>query len=129
MSRWNDARRVVRGFTLLEVLVATTVLAVGIISVMSGVSASVRASSSAAMLRGAVDLAQNQLTLAVAAPVSDGQMQSGTSGRYSWSVSYTPQDGGMILAVVTVRWSERSMERSYELSQLLISRPRAGDPL
>src|SRR6478672_6177180 len=93
-ARRRGNRRVA-GFTLLEVLVATTLLATGIVGVLATLSVSVRAASAAEHLGDAVQLASGRLELAVATPADRLQPERGDSGGYGWTVAFTDKPEGL----------------------------------
>jgi prepilin-type N-terminal cleavage/methylation domain-containing protein len=115
-----------RGFTLLEVLVAMTILSVGIIGVIGAMSLSMTASSNAARIDEASRLAQNQLELGVSAPGDGLEAKTGTSGRFMWSLTYQEKPHGLCSATVVVEWMEYSQTQSYRLSQIFVPRRKEG---
>ena len=116
--RRHDSRRAATAFTLLEVLVASTLLATGIVGVLAVFLASVRAASAAEHLEDAVSLASIELELAVATPADRLQPLSGNSGRYAWAVAFTDKPEGLVLTTVRVTWSEGGRPQAFQLSQL-----------
>lgn len=106
-----------RGFSLLEVLVAMTLIGVGILGVLSAFSLSIQAASRSRGTDGATEIAQNQLDLAVHAPTDRLEARSGTSGRYTWHVSYSKGPDGLTTASVAVQWSDRGDKRLFTLSR------------
>lgn len=109
-----------RAFTLLEVLVSMMILSVGILGVLRIFSMCVRANAHAANLEEAVRMAQNQLALATAASGQSLSPSQGTSGRYQWSLEYAQKSEGLVLALVTVQWTEQGQEQQFKLSQLFL---------
>ncbi len=65
------------GFTLLEVLVAMTILSVGIVGVLGGFSLSISAGNRAMLLNEAVDIAQREFELLSTVPAADMLPSSG----------------------------------------------------
>jgi prepilin-type N-terminal cleavage/methylation domain-containing protein len=113
------------GFTLLEVLVAMTVLSVGIVGVLAAMSLSVRASGQAWRVDEVSRLAQNQLALAANLSVDQLEPSNGVLERYKWLVSYAEKPHGLVVACVTVEWMEEGQARTYRLCQVF--RPRAAE--
>ncbi len=128
-----------RGFTLLEVLVALSILAMcyGVILQILGGAASKAAL--AGDYRQALIVAESQLDYAVANLTSGSAEASGIAGdRFHWALSQEPADEFLIegLAIrytpmtITVRvsWSSNDAggERSVELSTLRLIRGQAG---
>lgn len=119
----SDAANVMsftKGFTLLEVLVAMTILSVGIVGVLGGFSLSIRAGSRAMLLNEAVDIAQREFELLSTVPAADMLPSSGSSGRFSWQVVVSDRPGGLVLASIQVTWMRRGQSESYKLSQVFL---------
>jgi prepilin-type N-terminal cleavage/methylation domain-containing protein len=108
------------GFTLVEVLVATTILAVGIVGVMNGFSQSMRAGSKASRLEGAMDIAQKQISLAEASCREDLTPLAGSLGQYSWQMTVTDKPYGLVLVSVEVTWLQESQAQSFVLSEVIV---------
>lgn len=117
LMRRRGSRRA-QAFTLLEVLVATTLLATGIVGVLATFSLSVRAASASEHLEDAVQLASVRLELAVATPADRLRPESGNAGRYAWDVAFTDKPEGLVLATIRVTWSESGRPQTFQLSQL-----------
>jgi type II secretion system protein I len=111
-----------RGLTLLEVLVAMTVLAIGIVSVLGAVSACLRASDGAAAYSRAALLAQQ-----VAGDISrnttlepdalQGTFDSAATG-FSWAAIISDADEqGLYPVKITVAWDHDA--RHFTLHTLL----------
>lgn len=111
---------------MLEVLVAMTILSVGIIGVISAMSLSIAATSAASRLEEASRLAENQLVLGISAPGDALEARTGTVGRYTWSLRYEEKRHGLFVATVLVEWGEGGRVRSYRLSQVFVPRGKAG---
>lgn len=107
-------------FTLIEVLVATTILAGGIIGVVGAFSLSDRAASRACRLRGAAEVAQRVLASAVAANAEKLQPASGSSGRFAWKLIYSDKPHDLMLASVSVTWLDRGRTETFELSRIFL---------
>ena len=119
---WPQRRRHgshrLKGFTLLEVLVATTLLATGIVGVLGVCSLSVRAASASQHLDDAVQLASSHLELAVALPGERLQPVSDSTERYAWTVTFIEQPEGLVRATVSVTWIEGGRPQTFRLSQV-----------
>jgi type II secretory pathway pseudopilin PulG len=102
-----------------EVLVATTILAVGIVGVMDGFSQSMRAGSKASRLEGALDIAQKQVKLAEASCRDDLKALVGSLGQYSWQMAVTDKPHGLVLVSVEVTWLQESQMQSVVLSEVI----------
>ncbi|MGE5608218.1 MAG: hypothetical protein ACM359_03100 [Bacillota bacterium] len=67
-------------------------------------------------------MARNEMELAVAVSANQLQPQSAAAGRYKWTLTYTEKSLGLVLADVTVEWSESGEPQTYGLSQLFLPR-------
>lgn len=110
-ARKNSSRRPRTGFTLIEMIVATLVLAIGIVGAASAFSAATKASALAADTQTASLLAQQQLeqTETQAAGQLTGGDTEGDFGAdypgYHWKQSITSTDYTYLFQVsVTVTW-------------------------
>ena len=141
----NNVVRAARGFTLLEVVVAMTLLAFGVTSALAAISACVRNTEAAGSYSRGVLLAQQVAAeLERNATLTDGtltgtfadqstgaddsqELQQGTTlpnAAYSWTAVVSPIDAqGMYPAEITVTWSGN---RQYTLATAL--RPQAPPP-
>jgi prepilin-type N-terminal cleavage/methylation domain-containing protein len=117
-SRNRRQSRATSAFTLLEVLVALTILSAGILAVASAFNSSQRASTRAARLQEASELAQNQLELAVVKSGTALQPAQGVAGLFTWSIEYTNKPEGLVLASATVKWTDRGSPEQFQVSQL-----------
>ena len=111
-----------RGFTLIEVLVALTILAVGILGVMVAFSVATRTSSHNVRLTEAVAIAQRELELAVIVPADSLTPSKGSSGPYTWTVNYAEKIHGLGLASVAVCWTERGQGQVFRLNRIFLPR-------
>lgn len=115
-----------RGLTLLEVIVAMTLLAIGIAGAMGAISACVRSNEAAASYsRGTLLAQQVAAELERSETLESGEM-SGTfdnqSSEYTWEALVDGADAqGLYPVHITVRW--QAGQRCCELRSLL--RPRA----
>lgn len=109
------------GFTLLEVVVALTMLAVLLPTALGIIALGLRAIKAASDTTGAVLLARRQLdelAHTAAAPVA-GQ---GAAGAYRWTSEVIPEQR-LVRLRVRVLWEQRGREQALELVTL-----RAGAP-
>jgi prepilin-type N-terminal cleavage/methylation domain-containing protein len=109
------------GFTLLEILVAMTILSVGIVGTMHAFSLSMRAGTEASRLARASEIARRELVLAAAAP-SGGIDNDGAEDAYTWRIREMDQADGLLVVSVTVNWLDRGRPQSFALSQVVFSR-------
>ena len=79
-----------RGFTLLEILVALVVLAIGLGAVSTGVALALRSDARAHGSQAALHLAQSRLEAAgIAEPLVPGQRQGQVGNKYRWRQTVT----------------------------------------
>lgn len=113
------------GFSLLEVIVAMTVLGVGILGVMAALSMSLRIDGESTRLVGAVEVAERELVAATLVPTGSIQATRGVDGTYQWTVAYAQKSEQLFLVSVTVQWMARSEAKQYRLSRAF--RPPSED--
>jgi type II secretion system protein I len=109
------------GFTLIEVLVAMTILAAGILGVMGAFSLCIQANSHACRLKDAAMLARNELELAIVSKTENLETRTGTQGQYTWTVSFQEKEDNLLLASAVVNWSERGQKQTFTLSKIVLS--------
>jgi prepilin-type N-terminal cleavage/methylation domain-containing protein len=108
------------GFTLLETLVALTIVALAFTLAFSAMPESLGAQDRARNLETATSLAQS--LLAEAAPATDG-----TESKFAWHIDAAPADSGRPeqpsdfsgrTERVTIRWAEGGLDRSIALQTI-----------
>ena len=107
-----------QGFTLIEVLVSLTILAIGLIGIMSAFSFSTQIATRSVRLADAATIAQSKLELIVAGQANHLEPNTGSVGLYQWEITFEERDLGLALASVVVRWTERGTPKSFRLSQI-----------
>ena len=111
-------RRDHAGFSLVEVLVAMTILAGGIVAVLSAFSLSMRTANDATRLEGAAALAEWQLETAIQLPAERLLGSSGSSSTYQWKVSFSPKPQNLVVARAVVEWFEQGRRRQFRLARV-----------
>ena len=117
---WNkrNAPDYAYGFTLIEVLVALTVLAAGIIGIMAALSLCTHKVSESLRLAEVATIAQSQMELAVIAPAGTLEAKAGSAGLYQWEVTFGEKPYGLVLALVVVKWTLRGEPKMFRLSRV-----------
>lgn len=116
-----------RGFTLLEMLVAFSIMAISLAMIYRIMASDARAANSMAKAQGASIVAESLLSLNDFVP-PEGWNQSGQSGDFSWQVSssiFLPSEfntPAMHEIQIQISWSEGSKQRVLELSTLRAER-------
>ncbi len=119
------------GFSLLEVMVAFTILSVSIGVLMQAFGGGTSLLSNAADQGRAVSLARSQMArVGHEWPLTEGEY-SGQWQKYQWRVilePYVPEEAVQILqrtrllkATVMVTWEDRGRDRTYTLSTLRLA--------
>ncbi len=121
-------RRRQGGFSLLEVMVAFTILTVSIGVLMQAFGGGVGLLSNAARQGQVVSLARSQLARVGGEWPFQPGVHSGKWQAYRWRVElqpYFPEEGerslqrtALLKITATVHWSDRGRERAYTLSTL-----------
>ncbi len=112
-----------RAFTLVEAMVATTVLSVSLLAVFGAFSVGQRATIRAQRLDHAVALSEAKL----ADLMARGYMPLGTSegdfsDRYRWKCTIMPDLQAMLVRItIDVIWDERGTARAHRLVTLAAS--------
>ena len=117
-----------QAFTLVEVLVAMTIFAVGIVATVSGFSQSLKAGSAAGKLDRASALAQRELTKAITDYSGSGQAGAGTYEQFTWRLSVADRQQGLVMASIEVKWRQQGAERTFILSQVFIPPEQQRQP-
>lgn len=120
----NGVRRTAReGFTLLEVVVALTILAAGIIAVIELFSGSLRLSEGARDVSAAQVYASQRMEEALFAPDPvPGVLRGDFGGKYRWETrtSWESREGEEkyreVRILVIVSWDDGVQERAVELA-------------
>jgi general secretion pathway protein I len=131
-----------RGFTLVEVLVALTILAISLTIIFGGLSDGLQGKRAAADYQRAVALAESKLSsIGVETALQEGQSAGNFDQQFRWESVVTPyrEEGRSedsqpqnpparpFILTVTIRWGAKGNERSVSLSTLrLVAQPRAA---
>ncbi len=125
------AGRACRGFSLLEVLVAFTILAMLLGALFQVFSAGLRAARAGDQYTRATVIAQSRLaTLGVEQPLREGISTGSSDGPYHWRITVSPYLDDQMLVVdrvlqpltvhVEVFWEEGDSAHSVSLRSILL---------
>jgi type IV pilus assembly protein PilV len=115
-----------QGFTLLEVIIAISILAFGLLSVAAMQASALRATAGAYKATEATKRAQDRMELLLSLPYGDGLLSGGShsdassSPEYTinWDVEENEPMNNMKKITVTVSWNERGIPRNTVLACL-----------
>lgn len=105
-----------RAFSIIEVIVAMTILGISMTAIFAAIATTSRAAHHARMQTEAVLLAESLLTEATLAPSRSYSTRAGAHEAFTWQVQtgQTPvEELGFVK--VTVHWQEQQRDQEYEL--------------
>lgn len=108
----------VYGFTLIEVIVATLILSIGITGIIGIFNISIRATSRGDRISEATSIARRILEPSVAISADKYMPQEGNVGQFKWNLSYSQKPHGLMKATVVVNWLDKGQPEAFELSQI-----------
>ena len=121
-----------RGITLIEIVVAMLIFAIGISAAMRTLPDSNRATSRSRNITTATNLAQEQIEILTASPYSSADLTAGTHNdprnpiqrhfTRSWTVTDNTPVANMKRVVITVRYASRNPDNAVTLNTYLTSR-------
>jgi general secretion pathway protein I len=116
-------KRSQNGLTLLEVILAISILSFGLIIIVSTFSSGMRAAGSAYKMMLAQSLAQSKMEELLVAPWASMEGEFGPDHpSFTWQVKRTPHDPGLQKIVLTIFWKERGKRREIRLETLVLER-------
>ena len=116
----NLTERGVGGFSLIEVMVATAILSGGIIGLIGTFRMSSHAASRGEHANNVAALASNIMGSAVAVSTDQHESSEGSSGPYTWNLSYSQKQHGLVQATVLVSWLEQGQTKNFRLAQVFL---------
>lgn len=112
-----------KGFTLIEILIAITIFAVGMLAVAGMQISGIQGNATAKALTGgaswAADRVERLMSLSYDhADLAGGAHPDQTEGRYtiSWNVTDNAPINNVKTVAVTVRWEDRGRDKSLTLN-------------
>jgi general secretion pathway protein I len=122
-------RKTPKGFTLIEVLVALTVLSLSLAIIFAGFSAGLRGRRTAEDYQRATVLAESKLiSMGIETTLQEGHAIGRFNERFRWEATVSPyhEEGRdeanklqrPLILTVTVLWGDKSDERSVSLTTL-----------
>jgi len=116
----RSCRRAATGFTMVEVIVALTLLGITLTAIFGAMRACSAAAHRARMLTGSVLLAESLLAETKLDENPVFQTRQGRDNLYSWQVQMTSTPVENLAAVrVTVEWPQQQRMQHYELVSLV----------
>jgi prepilin-type N-terminal cleavage/methylation domain-containing protein len=106
------------GLTLIEVLIALTILSVSVLGIVQSISVCSQNATKALRLAEATEVARREMVLAVMA-ATGGSPAAGGDGVYQWKVKKTEKGKDLLLISVTVSWAEKGSLRDFSLSRIV----------
>ena len=123
VSQLNKIKKSDAGFTLIEILIAISIFAVGMLAVASMQISGLQGNATANVLSGAAAWGADRVETLIALPydhadLDPGVVKTATEGRYTieWQVTEgVPLDNVKTIAV-TVRWTDRNLAKQLVLN-------------
>jgi prepilin-type N-terminal cleavage/methylation domain-containing protein len=112
--------RASKGFTLIEALIALTVLGLVMLGVVGGFATVQQTFTQSARRDAAIAIVKRQLAIAS----MDLTSRRGTEGGLEWTVKVSEADARLAVATVTVNWKDQGQPRQLKISRVLL-RPRS----
>ena len=115
-----NTKRDANAFTIVELIVALSVLSTAVVAVFGTISICSTAAHHSRMLTRAVLLAENQLVDTRLLSNANFEVRQGSSGRFKWKVHIVPTEIENLAAIkVEIDWNEQQRQQHYELISLM----------
>lgn len=111
----NNASRKEQGFTLVEILIALTIFAIGILGIASMQAWGLRGNASAIWHSQAATLAADRIEKLMMVDYADLTSDSETQGNYtiSWTVSTNNPINNTATITVNVQWNDHGTVKTF----------------
>jgi type IV pilus modification protein PilV len=109
-----------RGFSLIEILIAITVFAIGILAVGKMQITAIKGNSFANDLTEATTLAQDRMEKLIGLPYTDIEDTNATNGRYniSWNITTDHPIDNTKTIRVNVGWTDRGAPKEVSITSM-----------
>jgi len=116
-----------QGFSLVEVLIAVSIFAVGLLAVATMLDTAIQYNASARLMSEATEIAQYQMEKLMSAPSDDAELNGALSPygpnaianyRVSWTVREDLPMPAMKTIDLTVAWNDRGAEKSLSVASI-----------
>jgi Tfp pilus assembly protein PilV len=119
-----------RAFTLIEALVATIILATGVLAATKAIGDAGRAVQQARLLDGAVRLADTKLEAATCLMPQQIAAASGDQALYHWELTFTEplqtETVPLVVAQIRIVWQSSGKPESYSLAKAFLPHAPSG---
>lgn len=122
LSSNNLTIRSMKGFSLIEVIVATAILSSGIVGIIGAFRMSAHVANQGEHANNVATLASNIMESAVSVSADQCESLQGTSGLYTWNLSYRQKQHSLMQATVLVNWQEQGQTRNFYLERIFLPR-------
>lgn len=115
-------KRADAGFTMVELMVAILLIAIGILPVAMVQSRSTRDVVATGQSTRALSIAQDQMEVVRTSGFTTAKIDSGQVTGFSWKTNLTNVSATLKRADVTVSWTQRGVPQSLQISDLISDR-------
>lgn len=109
------------GFSLIEVLLALTILAVAVVGIAGGLRMSIKVFDRCNHKRNAINIAQNEIKKASGLNTSASTIKSAQTGIYYWTLEVIHLNDGLVRLAVRVNWDSQAQSENVILSRIIVA--------